>query len=57
MMGEFPIPISQRRVTAALPAPPICLACAEGEHEHALRAHERCSCPCHGIAMPQAVAA
>jgi hypothetical protein len=38
-------------------APPICISCAEGDHELALRAHERCTCPCHGIALPEAVAA
>ena len=37
--------------------PPICMACSEGDHEQALRAHERCTCPCHGMAVPQAVAA
>jgi hypothetical protein len=37
--------------------PPLCMACAEGDHEMALRAHERCTCPCHGMAMPEAVAA
>jgi hypothetical protein len=37
--------------------PPICIACAEGDHEQVLRAHERCICPCHGMAMPEAVAA
>jgi hypothetical protein len=38
--------------------PPICIACAEGDHEQALRIGQRCTCPCHGVAMPaQAVAA
>ena len=38
-------------------APPLCIACAEGDHEMALRAYERCTCPCHGMAMPAEVAA
>jgi hypothetical protein len=37
--------------------PPLCIACAEGDHELKLRAHEPCTCPCHGIAVPEAVAA
>lgn len=51
----------QECITFAAPhgvLPPICMACAEGDHEQALRAHERCTCPCHGVAMPaEAVAA
>jgi len=35
-------------VSDPLPRPLICIACAEGDHEQALRAHEHCTCPCHG---------
>lgn len=50
------IPILGSPLPARL-RPPLCIACAEGDHEQALRAHERCTCPCHGITMPEAVAA
>lgn len=41
--------------TTTLPAifpmrPPVCIACAEGDHELTLRLDERCGCPCHGAA-------
>jgi hypothetical protein len=47
ILGEPPM-----RITA-----PVCLACSEGDHELKLRVHEHCTCPCHGIAVPEAVAA
>ena len=54
---KSPIAITDAPVSAVRITPPICIACAEGDHEQSLRGHERCTCPCHGIAMPQAVAA
>ena len=56
MKGQLPITLGD--LAPARFCPPLCIACAEGDHEQALRAHERCTCPCHGMAMPsQAVAA
>ena len=54
---KSPIVISGSQISPARFCPPLCIACAEGDHEQALRANERCTCPCHGMAMPQEVAA
>ncbi len=58
MIRRSPIALRDPQVPAVRNRLPVCIACAEGDHEQALCAHERCSCPCHGIAIPvQAVAA
>lgn len=55
MKGQLPIILGGP--PPARLCPPLCIACAEGDHEQALRA-EHCTCSCHGKAMPsQAVAA
>jgi hypothetical protein len=57
MTRRSPIAFPNPPSSAARLNPPVCIACAEGDHERALRVHERCTCPCHGVAIPQAVAA
>ena len=41
---------STERAVHKQPVPPVCRACAAGHHEQLLLVHERCDCPCHGIA-------
>jgi hypothetical protein len=50
----LPITISDAPMRST---PPICIACSGGDHEQALRAQECCTCPCHGMAMPEVIAA
>jgi hypothetical protein len=49
---KSPITITDAPVSAVRST--VCIACSEGDHEQALRARERCTCPCHDIAKPSA---
>jgi len=56
MTRQSPITLGGPQISPV--RPPICIACTEGDHEQALSGGARCTCPCHGVAMPaQAVAA
>jgi len=58
MMRGCPIAFQDPRASSVRNTAAVCIACAEGDHERVLLAHERCACPCHGIVIPsQAVAA